>query len=57
MVWVEKDFKDHLVQLPCHVQGHLPLDQVAQSPVIPGLEHVQGWGIHTFSGQLIPPPH
>ena len=26
-------------QTPCHGQGHLPLDQVAQSPVQPGLGH------------------
>uniref|UniRef100_A0A672URK1 Neuron navigator 2 n=1 Tax=Strigops habroptila TaxID=2489341 RepID=A0A672URK1_STRHB len=26
-----------------HGQGHLPLDQVAPSPVQPGLEHCQGW--------------
>jgi len=29
-------------QLPCHGQGHLPLDQVARSPIQPGLEHLQG---------------
>ncbi|KAK4818440.1 hypothetical protein QYF61_013127 [Mycteria americana] len=37
--------------------GHLPLDQVAQSPIQPGLEHFQGWGIHSFSGQPVPVPH
>jgi len=26
---------------PCHGQGHLPLDEVAQSPIQPGLEHSQ----------------
>jgi len=35
----------------CHEQGHLPLDQVAQSSIQPGLEHCQGGGIHSFSGQ------
>jgi len=39
---LEGTFKDHLVQGPCHGQGHLPLDQVAQSPIQPGLEHSQG---------------
>ncbi|KAJ7421664.1 hypothetical protein BTVI_17271 [Pitangus sulphuratus] len=34
-------------------QGHLPLDQVAQSPIQPGFEHCQGWGIHSFSGQTV----
>lgn len=28
MVWVERDFKDHLIQPPCHGQGHLPLDHI-----------------------------
>lgn len=28
-------FTDHLVQCPCHGQGYLSLDQVAQSPVQP----------------------
>ncbi|KAK4821804.1 hypothetical protein QYF61_003833 [Mycteria americana] len=57
MIWVAKDLKDHLVPTPCHGQGQLPLDQVAQSPMQPGLEHFQGWGIHNFSGQSVPVPH
>jgi len=36
---------------PCQAQGHLPLGQVAQSPIQPGLEHCHGGGIHSFSGQ------
>ncbi|KAK4812888.1 LOW QUALITY PROTEIN: hypothetical protein QYF61_024244 [Mycteria americana] len=40
-----------------HRSGHLQLDQVAQSPTQPGLEHFQGWGIHSFSGQPVPVPH
>jgi len=43
-------------QSPCHRQGHLPLDQVAQSPIQPGLEHCQGGGIHN-SRQPVPGPH
>jgi len=35
MVWVGKDLKDHPVPTPLPWQGHLPLDQVAQSPVQP----------------------
>ena len=31
-------FKGHLLQLPCNEQGHLQLDQVAQSPMQPDLE-------------------
>jgi len=44
-------------QPPCHGQGHLPLDQVAQSPIQPGLEHCQGGDSHSFSGQPVPVPH
>ena len=57
MVWVGRDLKDHLVQPPCHGQGHLPLDQVAQSPIQPGLGHCQGWGSHSLSGQPVPVSH
>jgi len=53
MVTVGRDLKDHLVPNPCHEQGHLPLDQVAQSSIQPGPEHCQGWGIHRFSGQPV----
>ena len=45
------------LQTPCHGQGHLPLDHVAQSPIQPGLEHCQGGDIHIFSGQPLPVPH
>jgi len=38
-------FQGHLAQSPCNEQEHLQLDQVAQSPVQPGLECSQGWGI------------
>ena len=35
---LEGIFKDYLVQLPCNEQGHLQVDQVAQSSaVVPGL--------------------
>ena len=33
-------------QPPCYVQGHQLLDQAAQSHTQPGLECLQGWGIH-----------
>lgn len=39
----KEPFKGHLVQPPCHVQGH-QLEQVPQSPVEPGLEHFQELG-------------
>ena len=35
---LEGTIKGHLLQLPCHEQGHLPLDQVAQNPIQPDLE-------------------
>jgi len=54
---LEGTFKGHLVQPPSNEQGHLQLDQVAQSPVQPGLECFQGWGIYHFSGQPIPVFH
>jgi len=50
MVWVGRDFKDHLIPTP-------PLDQAAQSRIQPGLEHCQGGGSHSFSGQPLPVPH
>ena len=44
------------LQPPCHRQGHQPphliLGQAAQGSIQPGLEHLQGWGIHSLSGQL-----
>jgi len=35
---LEGTFRGRLAQPPCSEQGHLQLDQVAQSPVHPGLE-------------------
>lgn len=35
-----------------------PTTKVAYSPIQPGLEHFEGWGLHGFSGLSIPvPPH
>ena len=48
---LEETFRGHLAQPPCSEQGHLQLDQVAQSPVQPGLECFQGWGLHYLFGQ------
>lgn len=39
--FVEKDLKSHVIPASCHGQGHLPHDQVAQSPVQAGLQHLQ----------------
>jgi len=54
---LEGTLKGHLVQLPCNEQGHLQLHQVAQSPIQPDLECLQGQGIHCLSGQPVPAPH
>ena len=53
MAWVEKDHCDHLVPTSCYVQGHQPADQAAQSHIQPGLECLQGWGIHSLLGQPV----
>ena len=57
MAWVEKGHNDHLVSTPCYVQGRQPADQAAQSHIQPGLECLQGWGIHSLLGQPVPVPH
>jgi len=54
---LEGTFRGHLAQPPCSEQGHLQPDQAAQSPVQPGLECFQGWGLHCFSGQPVPVLH
>ena len=48
MAWVEKDHNAHPVSTPCYVQGRQPADQAAQSHIQPGLECLQGWGIHSL---------
>jgi len=44
------------LQPPCCRQGHqspyLIPAQAAQGPIQPGLEHLQGWGLHNLYGQL-----
>ena len=44
-------------QLPCYMQGRQPPDQAAQSHIQPGLECIQGWGIHNLLGQPVPVCH
>jgi len=59
MVWVGRDLKDRLVPAPRHGQGHLPLDQAAQSPIQPGLERFRGvcqiffLQVHLFSDKYL----
>lgn len=50
---LERTFKGHLVQLPCNEQ-HPQLNQLTQSLVQSGLEHLQGWGFHHLYGQPMP---
>ena len=47
---LEGTFKGCLAQIPDNKQGHLQLDQVAQSPIQPDLQCFQGWGIYHHSG-------
>ena len=55
------DLEDHQVPTSCHRQGCQPLDQVldqtAQGPIQPDLEHLQERGIHNLSMQPVPAPH
>lgn len=39
--WLERTLRTIQFQLLCNGQGHLPLDQAAQGPSQPGLEHLQ----------------
>ena len=47
MVWVGRNLKDHLVPTPCHRQVcqplHQAIDEAAQDPIQPGLEHLHVW--------------
>ena len=40
-------------QPSCYVKGRQPPDQAAQSHIQPGLECLQGWGIHSLLGQPV----
>ena len=53
MDYVGMNFKGYSVPTNCCGQRRLPLDQVAQSYIQPGLERLQGWCCHSFSGQSI----
>ena len=45
--------KGHLVEAPSSEQGRLRLDEVAQSPVQPDRECLQGWGSYHLSGPAV----
>ena len=53
MALVEKDLSAYLVSTLCYVLGHQPPEQAAQSHIQPGLECLQGWGIHSLLGQPV----
>jgi len=53
MAWIEKDHNAHPVPTPCYMQGRQPAAQAAQSHIPPGLECLQGWGIHSLLGQPV----
>ena len=48
---LEETLKGQLFQLPCNEQGHLQLDQSAQSPAP---VYFQGRGIYHLSGKPVP---
>jgi len=52
MAWVGRHLKDYPVPTHFLGQGWPPPSQAAQDPIQPGLECLQGWDIHSFSGQL-----
>jgi len=56
MVGLEGTSRITELQPSCYRQGHQPpyliATQAAQGPIQPGLEHLQGWGMHSLSGQL-----
>ena len=56
--WKVRWFCPHFLSASAEViiKSHLPLDQVAQSPIQPGLKHFHGGGRHNFSGQSVPVP-
>lgn len=54
---LERASKIMQFQAPCHKQGHISLNQVDQSYIQPGLEHLHVWSIPDFSGQRVPVPH
>jgi len=54
----EGAFRGHLALPPCSEQGHLLLDQVAQSPIQIDLECFQGWdSLYYLSRQPVPVFH
>jgi len=57
MTWVGRDLKDDPVPNLLLWADYHPPAQAAQDLIQPDLQHLQGWGIHSFSGQSMPVPH
>lgn len=58
MIWIGRDLlRSSSHQPSCHGQGFYPLDQTAQIPIQPVLEHFQQGGIHSVSEQPVPVFH
>jgi len=55
--WVGGDLKAHPAQSSCCGQHCHTVGQVRKGPSQPGLEHLQGWGTHSFFRQHMPVPH
>jgi len=53
-IWEHTIVRESLkFQPPCHGWGCHPPAQGAQGPIQPALVCLQGWGIHSFSGQVV----
>ena len=57
MTWVGRDLKDHQAPTPLPEAGPptstFNTRPSAQGSIQPGLEHLQGWGIHNLSEQSV----
>lgn len=52
-IGLERILKIIQFQSPCHEQRHLQIDQVALSPIHPGLKHFQNWGSYKSASREI----
>ena len=57
MVRVGRVLEAHQVPALSCGQAYHPPAQAAQGPIESGLEGLQGWGTHNFSGQPVLEPH
>lgn len=52
MVWVDRDLKNPLIQIPCYGQGHRALSQAAPGPTQPGLNNSRNGAATASLGNL-----